>query len=132
MNAGVHCSAVLAAPNGVGSGNAAAVCMELRPSLSEIRHHPGCGTVDATVTETGCPGWNTFTVPVAEVPVDASFPQGGVFCGDPSPSWVHQFVGALSMKCASAADDAETMKPPSTVDTASRSSSRVCKTNLRK
>ena len=55
MNAGVHCCAEPAAPSVAGSGNPAAVCVELAPCLSEMRYQPGWATVAVTVTETVCP-----------------------------------------------------------------------------
>jgi hypothetical protein len=112
MNAGVHCWAEFGAPNSGGSGNAVAVCVELAPCLSEMRHQPGWAMVAVTWTDTVCPGWKFVTTFDADWPVAASFPHGAIFWGVPSAACVHQLVGELSMKCASARAGAKTLNPP--------------------
>src|SRR5215471_6954810 len=121
MNAGVHCWAEPAAPNAGGSGIPVAVCVEVAPCLSEMRHQPGWATVDVTCTGIVWPGWKFVTTFEADVPVVASFPHGALFCGVPSEVCVHQLVGELSMKCACANVGANRLKPPTETARATRS-----------
>jgi hypothetical protein len=114
--AGVHCATVCG-----GSGRVVSVWLALFPWCSEIRYHPGCGTVAVTETETmrlaGTDVIMFVGVPTGSPNVPPFAAQGPSFWGPPVESCDIQLAGAVSLKCARAAAGANIAIVPSVAAT---------------